>query len=705
MILGPPSVRQRGPIPQSLTKTLRGGLIPVFFGSRFARCDATIERRENQHGTPTAQNLPSSVASISTAFPVICKGDSVKYLSTLLMLTLCGTLLLDRVPIASATQIQRAIQRMLGGRNDEPAEKQRVKDIPDVSIAQKEEVLEKVGAAMPAMIELSFEEGKMTTNIPTEYQQADQLRDSIGQAAESWGGSSSVSGQNRYTCQLQSQHLKGLIQREENATFELEETDGQRRCLRILESKEGVRVSISNQEDYFLLLLDRGEAGLVVQESDGDFFFNGQFANFNDFCLRHSEYSNQRLLPILRRFGVKVPDTAYSPAILEIISQVMLYQAQRSQADERMLAERMTAERFEDREQSIREFEDQFPANRIQVLALILDAQQAAEFRYRLAELVRRKEPAIYAIVNSIILPQNLTHNLRFLVWGLNREEEKDPALQNHLLVECLRQRLANLTQQPSDLPMPRWNELALELDQLSDSDQWVIAPEQIYHDSGKLNSLKGKLGKILPLTSDGKYLKVDRQRWKEPFNQQTPIQHFEAVQKQMADRGLPSDWLQAPNEYNLSEDTYALVLFDRLSTEFPIDPHYHHSHYGGRLGRNVLAFRGTDIQGELDLGKTTVRLDTSEMTLSFSEHGGDRRVVQWVDRPNQDFTITMRSEALGTYLRFRVETTGKTSLREFRGNHTTNRVSDNFADFQQQHADVYSQSVQALLNLFDLEI
>jgi|GEM_PF-1739915 len=579
--------------------------------------------------------------------------------------------------------------------------------IPEVSIAKLNNVLERVGAGIPSLVKLEQDDGKLTVDIPHSYQEADQLRNSIGQAAKSYGGHSSVSGNNRYQCHLQSPELRGQIQRDQDASLVLEETKGQKRKIEIVDDGDGIRVSITNNEDYFLLFHDRGSAGLIVQESDADFFFNGHFANFNDFCLRKSDYCEDRLFPIFRRFGIITPETAYAPSVRTLVIDLLSAAPDQVQKVVDEFSTKMTSVHFNERVESVRKLEADYPAKRLAMVNLIVDQQQPAEFRHQLLELLARKEKPLHKTVKSIVLPQDLTANLSFLVWALRTEEEKADDSKDSEAVEVLRNRLASLTQKPTSTAIKEWTELARGQQQTVEITFDTVDSKQLFESEGEFSKVKGQLSTLLQLTSDGKSLVVDRANWKLPFDGLTPRQHFDAVKKDIGNRSLPESWLVQPTDFSLDDESYPLILFDRFRAQFPDDPSVRRSNngYNNTPNKNTLSINHKEISASIDMGAEKVSVQNSPMSFSVAETGGNKRVLQVVDRPNSGVTITLHSSPLGTYFRFHVRSDGKTSLREFRGNQTINLNSDSFAEFQEQHEATLQTTLIPLLKLLDFKI
>jgi len=636
--------------------------------------------------------------------------------------------------------------------------------IPGVSIAQAEEVLEKVGAANDELIQLAFEEGVLRTNIPADYQTANNIRNQIGQAIRNYGGHSSVSGNNHYECHLISPELNGVIQRKDLAEMWLHETKGQKRRIEISDGTAGLRIALSNNEDYFLLFHDRRELGLLVQESDGDFLFNGQFKDFNDFCLRNTDYCQQRLFPLLRRFGVKFPDTAYASNVKDLMLELIADDGQEAQ---RLVAEVSTlvnAAEFQQRQTGFKRVMAGYAQRRLAIVQLILDRQQTAELRHHLLEGLGEQDKPLQQILKNIVMPQDLLHNVPFLVWTLQTVEnplptsdtlaqpvepaddqaaaavaeqdaelgqqnaaEGNAAEQNAAeqqtqqptaevtaaaasppdprLVARLRQRLAELTQQPADLSLEQWHALAFG----SDDEQAVVAlnlqvPPAFFETRDGWTAIEGKMAALLHLAANDQTLRWDREQWRAAFQFRTPRQHFDEARAFIQERALPSQWLMEPTDYRLDEEVQALVLFERLRPEFkerPANPnHAYYRQQQAQTPTNACKIDGESVLLSLDLGESPVQIDQAPCRLLLAEHSNQKRVVQLVDRPESDFSVTLRSEELGLYLRLQVKSSGATNVRQFQGAATFDASAESYAEFQAQHPEWEAQVLQPLLRL-----
>jgi hypothetical protein len=654
-------------------------------------------------------------------------------------------------------------------RQDDQKKTDALPPIPGISIAQAVEILEKVGAANEGLIQLAYEEGVLRTNIPADYQTANNIRNQIGQAIRNYGGHSSVSGNNQYECHLMSPELNGVIQRKDQAEMWLHETKGQKRRIEISDGTAGLRIALSNNEDYYLLFHDRRELGLLVQESDGDFLFNGHFKDFNDFCLRNTDYCQQRLFPLLRRFGVKFPDTAYASNVKDLMLELIADDGQDAQ---RLVAEVSTlvnAAEFQQRQAGFKRVMAGFAQRRLAIVQLILDQKQTAELRHHLLEGLGEQDKPLQQILKNIVMPQDLLSNVPFLVWTLQtvesplaasdtREElvepatdqaaaagaeqaveqveqnaaEENAAQQNAAqenaaeqplqqptaevtaaaarppdprLVASLRQRLAELTQQPADLSLEQWHALAFG----RGDEQAIVAtalqvPPAFFETRDGWNAIEGKLAALLQLASTEQTLRWDREQWRAAFQFRTPRQHFDEARAFIQERSLPSQWLVEPTDYRLDEEVQALVLFERLRPEFkerPANPnHAYYRQQQAQAPSNACRIDGEAVLLSLDLGESPVRIDQAPCRLMLAEHGNQKRVIQLVDRPEGDFSVTLRSEDLGLYLRLQVKSSGATNLRQFQGATTLNVSAESYAEFQAQNPEWEAQVLQPLLRL-----
>lgn len=686
-----------------------------------------------------------------------------KYLLAVGWVQLCLWSLLGSTPVGLGVSWSKT-PTANATRQDDPNKTDALPPIPGISIAQAVEILEKVGAANEGLIQLAFEEGVLRTNIPADYQTANNIRNQIGQAIRNYGGHSSVSGNNQYECHLMSPELNGVIQRKDQAELWLHETKGQKRRIEISDGTAGLRIALSNNEDYFLLFHDRRELGLLVQESDGDFLFNGQFKDFNDFCLRNTDYCQQRLFPLLRRFGVKFPDTAYASNVKDLMLELIADDGQDAQRLVAEVATLVNAAEFQQRQAGFKRVMAGFAQRRLAIVQLILDQEQSAELRHHLLEGLGEQDKPLQQILKNIVMPQDLLSNVPFLVWTLQtvesplaasdtRDELVEPATdqaaaagaeqaaeqveQNAAeenaaqenaaeqplqqptaeviaaaasppdprLVASLRQRLAELTQQPADLSLEQWHALAFG----RGDEQAIVAttlqvPPAFFETRDGWNAIEGKMAALLQLASTEQTLRWDREQWRAAFQFRTPRQHFDEARAFIQERSLPSQWLVEPTDYRLDEEVQALVLFERLRPEFkerPANPnHAYYRQQQAQTPSNACQIDGETVLLSLDLGESPVRIDQAPCRLMLAEHGNQKRVIQLVDRPEGDFSVTLRSEELGLYLRLQVKSSGATNLRQFQGATTLNVSAESYAEFQAQNPEWEAQVLQPLLRL-----
>ena len=623
------------------------------------------------------------------------------------------------------------------------AQDQPLAPLPNISIAQNNDVLEKIGAANVSLLTIAREDGILKSGIPLHYQEANNVRNQIGQAIRGYGGHSSVSGNNQYECHLISQDLTGLIQRNESARLMLQEMQGQKRHLEVNDSAAGLKISIANNEDYFLLFHDRREQGLIVQESDGDFMFNGHYADFNDFCLRNSDYCQTRLFPLLRRFGIKFPETAYESSVRQLMTDLLVGDPQEMRVLLSRVEQQIFSSEYQQRQMGLKQLLADYPANRLSLVRLILDEQQPADLRHHLLAALAEQDKALHQTLKNIVLPQDLLNNVPFLVWVLNTEENsatagqtEPPAVsatgeteppaktaatteavaepapsvtQVHPVVAIVRQRLAQLTDQPAETPAAQWLELALGPKEQAPILTSLSLPVAFFENSDGFQVIAGKCQAFLQLVSDDVVLRTDREHWRAPFHNQTPRENFDETRQFLQSRSLPSQWLVEPTDYKLDEDVYPLVLFERMRPDIKeraANPN--HAYYRTQQGQNptnACRIDGETLLLSMDMGESPVKLEPAPFRLQFAEQAGKKRTIQLVDRPGKDFSLTLHSEELGVYARLQVKANGETSIRQFQGSQTFQSLAPSFKQFQIDHPTVMEQVVLPTLKLLGADL
>jgi hypothetical protein len=106
-----------------------------------------------------------------------------------------------------------------------------------------------------------------------------------------------------------------------------------------------------------------------------------------------------------------------------------------------------------------------------------------------------------------------------------------------------------------------------------------------------------------------------------------------------------------------------------------------------------------------LDLGKSPVTLESAVCRLSLTEHGQQRRVIQFVDRPESDFSLTVRSEESAIYFRLQIKRSGETTLRQFHGNSTLSHTSPSFEQFCREHPETLNEALLPLLKILGCNV
>lgn len=583
----------------------------------------------------------------------------------------------------------------LFGRQEEDGEA--VRAIPNVSITENSGSLEKIATALEPYLKSELEDGNLQFMLPQDYQNARQMQTQICQILRNYGSSSSNGG-NGYYVGFATMGLNGSMTSYGQHTVLLQETDAPQRTLFVCQDDDRSRLVLSQPTGYFLSLTLGPGQSIHVVESDGDRFYNKQFRDFGQMQLTDSEYYEQRLYPVMKRFGISAPVDAYSESARQLVGQYFQFPEEKLQAFLAAYGDALTAADYIERKESHEELQKDYQEHREAMVRVVLDNTQPAELRAQLVEIMAAKEPKLNTQISQSLIPANTVSDPAFLAWMLREEEQQETV--NTSLVAILRQSLAEKTGDPEDTPALDWiqsqfgsievktfeNELDLKQIPMMDLEGVILEPGLSQLISFQLN--------------ESGQLVMDREHWRRPFGDLTLQEHVDEVKKELEARNLPDNWL-VPRVGNLQQDMYPLVLFQRMRLEAPVDDNQTRHIHGMRNSRrrvgssnqNVSQLTSNEHYLELDMGNGPVKIDESPFLLKWEDFNDHQLCIY--QKPGE-FCLTVQGLNQNEFLK--VLSRGNTFVFQcMQGQTNTNLQCSSYQEFCEE----YPQLQRVLLETF----
>lgn len=430
------------------------------------------------------------------------------------------------------------------------------------------------------LINLDWNEGKLDIDFKEDRNEISQIVSSMRRSIGGGGMSSSSSGNGAFMYSFSGQRLNGIVQNNwpynSNSGLKLQftELESPKREMTI-ESKDNdisMRI-IGGKEPYILQIRQEASGRFSVQDVNVTDVFSEDAVSFGEFCRQNVEYSQKRLLPLLRQAGLKLPPTPQDAEVqAAVIERFTPIDPERLSKFREMIAG-FDSTQFEERQEVSEAVSESYPQYSDIISRVINDDSFSAEARSRLLELYKKHEKPEDVRIRDVIDRLQLTSDADFLAWMLTQTE--DPNQRTAIVSE-----LEVVTEQSFGDDVAAWQSFAAENRQEA-SDQAVeadIPTLDIFDKEGVLTKMSEETQRLVRLHRTPNGIGIDRQVWSEQFYGKSLAQLSEEIKGEIRERGLPESFFNAPT--NNPKIGYPHILFESFYQKLRTIPHSGSTYY-----------------------------------------------------------------------------------------------------------------------------
>lgn len=239
--------------------------------------------------------------------------------------------------------------------------------------------------------------------------------------------SGSSGGGNRRKIHFSNESLSGTANLSpDRVRFEFAETHGQQRSFELTENEQGklkIEFQFDEQLLRFLQIKD-GKTQLICITSEKTVAYVGD--SFSDFAKRNPLATEQLLLPLLDRLGIKKPIDQTDPDVLSVAIHRLQSQAATDPEKLERLLKDLDSDNYQARTKASEELSGGYEEWSARIKEYSTNTKLSLEARFRLKEIIEKNSSSP---IGTLINDQNLLESPEFLIAALEFADDQKKTL------------------------------------------------------------------------------------------------------------------------------------------------------------------------------------------------------------------------------------------------------------------------------------
>ena len=583
--------------------------------------------------------------------------------------------------------------------------------------------LDKAAEPMAKLLQLKWKGKSLTFDLPNSYQEANESINEIRQASN--GGSSGHGSDNFWMQSFYGQTISGVMQKGQQnfgrPNEKLQPNQFQVWIVEVTDRNREVQVSGDDMNDFNIVI--RGgidpyifhmrhtkDGKVSVHEISGTEAFSASSESFEDFCQENSDYVKSRLVPILKKHGVKAPVTRYNPVAKDqVLLAIARIDTEREAAFKEKFA-KLDSKEFEEREAASKTLEAEFDEWKEFIRRAMSDEDYTFETRARLTKLVKEKSTPEDNELLALVASAKLKDDAAYLVWLLDQTEKPEQ-------IADIFAQLAKVTGQKIGDDVAGWKTWLAAQKAENPVQKTPSAFVNLTEETGLLQSMAVPISNLIKLKLEDGRLALDRKYWADQFNGKTIQELTDEARAEIEKRNLPPQWFGAQVS-NLGPDVdYPHVLFQKI--QYAVPPDTQPNYYGYN---NIYAYRNSvlnkyfeqphikatlDLQPNFDPNARRAQVsNTPELfRLSISERRDASQTLEIYEGKDKSLRILVAGLRANSFVSLNQAADGKCTLHDVRGDQVESFSADNFQDLYSQHKEYFEAKAYPILACYGLQV
>ena len=385
-------------------------------------------------------------------------------------------------------------------------------------------ILHEIAEPLAKILKFKRKSQKLSLDVPTSYSEANSAFSAI--RSKGRGGGGGHGSGSFWTQYVSSQSFGGRIQRSEQnfggnqkprphslAVEFLESTNNSGSIEVQAEDKEDFLIRINGGLNPYYLQVIQAKDDFSVQEVSADYAFAARGDSFEDFCRQNPTYVQNRLLAILKHYGVSSPITRFNHVTRDHVLALL------SPADEKVLTEfhetfkGLESTDYEERETATQRLQKEFDKWK-DVLRYAAGSEKfSLEVRARLQKLIKEKSSEEDRQLIALVTASDLINDPEYLVWLLGQCKPEDQKEKEYVAAQ-----LKKITEQDFGTDESKWTSYLEEENRedgkSNNGDSAQASTPKLIDVVGYLPQMAEPTSNLLLLQLAQDRLKLDRENW-----------------------------------------------------------------------------------------------------------------------------------------------------------------------------------------------
>ena len=577
----------------------------------------------------------------------------------------------------------------------EPAASSDAKDAQLDLPFKKSGSIEKIADQTVKFVDVQLNNGQFKFEFADTYEAVDPVIDEIrSQLGYGPGNNSSSYGGNTFSFSFSTESLQGTLERkggrkESTTRLSYRETEGDKRQLLVEQVDDQLTITLNGGGVPYLFRLSQNPNSIVVQEVDRAQVFSCHAKNFDELAQAHSDYTETRLLPILKRLGLGSLQTAYQSDVQSLVLSSLSELTQEEQAQFISLAGEVDAPSFAKRTAATEKLTQAIKDNRQLILKVLAEPEVSPETRYRIQSVFEQVNDSSIAESIRYANQSGLAEDLDYLFWMLARPENSqsfnliagrifsllgDTALPDGIDTQGLEASPSNQSWYAARVVS--FNSLSrvqgIPVDQLPDP----------IDDKGPFDKGREQFGHFLRLKLENDGLMCDTDHWKKLFGDESIDELSNQVEQLLTESNLPKAWYTKGGDRPAGlgyAQVHAELLAEKISSG---NYQQQNHHYGRQNSASSRMYQNENFSISVDQ-KNQRR---SSFEFDAEEHNAARRQLT-LRQEGKRLSIRFVSGESNTILQI-VSEDDVVYLHDLRGSRAIAFQADSFSELLRQNRD-----------------
>nr|WP_272072843.1 hypothetical protein [Mariniblastus sp.] len=637
----------------------------------------------------------------------------------LIAVLLCAPLPGQEIKAVPAKEINTEIEAVAAQETD--AETQSAKAFDPTTVKGD---LQKIKKPLSSLIKLTTKGGRLAPVYEKERQAAYALITQINSIGGNRGGGSSSSGTN-WEIRINNNGFEGFANYGYSRVYpnpspnswkiKLKELKAPHRDLYIEANPKGVvSITMNGGDDPYLLRIRQQPSGsLFVQEVSDTAIFSEISPSFDVFCRQHSQFTQDRLLPMIRHLGIDAPMTQFDKNVQASVIAFLAPIKDEELNRFRSLFKNLDSSDYAARETDSKKLSEVFPDWQNFVMRGVVSDHFSIEMRFRLMKALEKNGKPEQVKASRFAISADLANKPEYLIWLL--DIQKDQSVRTDLFRQLERSTGLNLGEDVAS-----WKSKFVN----NSSNTTSINPSppiNLLAEKGPLDTAVTYVGQLVKLKSKGDTIQLDRDFWSEQFGNKSIQQLVRDTNESLKKLNMPANYDPDPL-FELASVGHPQAIFAKLRSDLQKKTKnssvYYYSYNRTSSSSLNRTFANKDLTASMNFEPTTnvtrkvvqggtnvkpPKLDSKPFKFELSELQAGRRKILVHAQTDGRLRVALMTEKSNSVVQILQQPDGKFVVQDVRGSEIFTAKGKNFSDFHEKHRDYCQKKLFPLFNHFGI--